>query len=76
LVARESLCAALSRSGLDIVWTVVGERLTLGGRDEERIGGRQFSGLYWLTPRGVLKGGLTMQSCYDRETGRKAITRL
>lgn len=58
LVDRKALEDALDRCGLDIVWTVVGERLTRDKARELDGAVAQFSGVYWIS-RKHLAGRIT-----------------
>ncbi|MCW5318355.1 ATP-binding protein [Nostoc sp. KVJ3] len=55
LISKEKLIRFLAENGLDIIWTVLGERQLIGGNHQEWHGRLELSGVYHLN-EGIVTG--------------------
>jgi hypothetical protein len=65
LVSKEKLTRFLKENQLVLVWTVLGERLLVGGHSQEWHGRMELSGVYGLQDRSVIGGALKILNKRD-----------
>ena len=55
VISKEKLTRFLAENQLEIIWTVLGERMLIGGSNQNSHGRLELSGVYYLN-QGVLRG--------------------
>lgn len=55
LISKEKITRFLAENKLEMIWTVLRERMIIGGKNQDRHGRLELSGVYFLH-EGVLTG--------------------